>query len=100
MTMRLFPDPKDEVRGGYLLIAEIDGKRVDATISGVALFELGCGEGDDVAAFVAEHEATLEEIIRDVRAKRPRSPVRVWADDVRRRETAVAGGGGAPAVWS
>ena len=100
MTMRLIPDPKEEERGCHRLLAEIDGKRVDATISEVALFELGCREVDDVGAFVAAHEATIEELIRAVLAKRPGPPVRVWADDVRRREAAVSGAmGGPPAAW-
>jgi hypothetical protein len=100
MTMRIIPDPSEEERGCYRLFTEIDGERLDAAISEVALLELGCREGDDLAAFVAQHQETLEDLVRAARAKRPGPPVRVWADDVRRREAAAAGGlGGAPAAW-
>jgi len=100
MTLRLIPDPKEAERGCYRVAAEIDGKLLDVTISEVALFELGCREGDDVGVFVAQHQATIEDVIRAVRAKRPGPPVRVWADDVRRCESTFGGGlGGAPAAW-
>src|SRR5262245_19881871 len=92
MAMRMIADAKEEERGCYRLFAEVDGKRLGVTISEVALFELGCREGDDVGAFVAEHEASIEGLVRSVRGKRPGPPIRVWADDVRRQEAAVVGG--------
>ena len=37
MAMRLIPDPTEEERGCYRLAAVVDGSRLDATISEVAL---------------------------------------------------------------
>jgi hypothetical protein len=92
MTTRLIPDPREEVRGCCRLLAEIDGERLDAAISEVAPFEFGCREGDDVAAFVTQHQATVEDLISAARAKRPGPPVRVWTEDVRLRVPATDGG--------
>jgi hypothetical protein len=73
---------------------------IEATISEVALLELGCREGDDLATFFAEHEAMIEDLVLAAGAKWPGPPVRVWANDVRRREATTADGlGGPPVAW-